>query len=77
MIFDKDNNIQLCLVATKGDMSRNGMSDIGSVILFDNKHKKEVDNFLKLQLKYDLELFEVQCMRLMRNIAKLWMCYLT
>ena len=62
MIFDKDNNIQLCLVATKGDMSRNGMSDIGSVILFDNKHKKEVDNFLKLQLKYDLELFESSAM---------------
>ena len=39
MLYDKDNNMQLCLVATKGDMSKNGISDIGSVVLFDNKDK--------------------------------------
>jgi hypothetical protein len=58
MLYDKDNNMQLCLVATKGDMSKNGISDISSVVLFDNKDKKEVDKFLRLQLEYDLDHFE-------------------
>ena len=63
MIYDKDNNMQLCLVATKGDMSKNGIGYRSSVVLFDNKYKREVDNFLKLQLQYDLELFESSAMR--------------
>jgi len=44
----------LCLIATSGDMSARGMGDRNSVYLFDNKHKRSVDAFLKAQLNWEL-----------------------
>lgn len=44
----------LCLVATSGDMSAGAMGDSNTVYRFDSCHKKEVDNFLRLQLEWNL-----------------------
>ena len=44
----------LCLIATSGDMSARGIGDKNSVYLFDSKHKKSVDAFLKAQLNWEL-----------------------
>ena len=38
---------QLCLVSTSGDMAKNGMGNKNTVYLFDRKHRKSVDAFLK------------------------------
>tara|TARA_B110000046_G_C12606390_1_gene239003 strand:+ start:74 stop:463 length:390 start_codon:yes stop_codon:yes gene_type:complete len=45
---------KLCLVAYSGDKSAGAMGDKNTVYLFDNKHKKYVDDFLKAQLNFDL-----------------------
>ena len=45
---------QLCLVSTSGDMAKNGMGNKNTVYLFNRKHRKSVDAFLKAQFKYSL-----------------------
>jgi len=47
-------NYQLCLIAISGDKSAGAMGDKNTVYLFDNKHKKYVDDFLKAQLNWQL-----------------------
>ena len=49
---------KLCLVAYSGDKSAGAMGDKNTVYLFDNKHKKYVDDFLKAQLNFDLYTLE-------------------
>tara|TARA_Y100000296_G_scaffold8768_1_gene10314 strand:+ start:169 stop:531 length:363 start_codon:yes stop_codon:yes gene_type:complete len=53
-----DYKLCLCLIATSGDMSKRGMGNTNSIYLFDNKHKKLVDDFLKAQLNYELNTLE-------------------
>ena len=45
---------KLCLVAYDGDKSAGAMGDKNTVYVFDYKHKKYVDDFLKAQLNFDL-----------------------
>lgn len=48
---------ELCLVATSGDLSKNGMGDTNTVIPFDRKYKKSVDAFLKASVAYDVHTY--------------------
>ncbi len=45
---------QLCLVACSGDKAAGGLCDKNTVYLFNNKHKKYVDDFLKAELDFRL-----------------------
>ena len=45
---------RLCLVATSGDMSKNGMGNKNTVVPFDSAYLKDVKKFLKDQLELDL-----------------------
>ena len=51
---------QLCLVSTSGDMAKNGMGNKNTVYLFDRKHRKSVDAFLKAQFKYILFVLNIK-----------------
>lgn len=48
----------LCLVAVDGDKSAGALGNTNTVYLFNSKHKKYVDEFLKAQLNFKLSSWE-------------------
>ena len=49
-----EDDLEWCLYAVSGDCSSRGMSDVGDVIQFKNKHSALVASFLRAQLEWDL-----------------------
>ena len=57
MMYDIEGKYQKCLVATSGDMSKNGMGDTNTIYLFKEEHLVDVNEFLRCQLEFNLATF--------------------